>query len=62
MTMETELEPSTAEEFSLARVRGLESSALRGTYWVVLFYGLSMALRLGSSVVLSRLFCPSTLA
>ena len=58
MTMETELEPSTAEEFSLARVRGLESSALRGTYWVVLFYGLSMALRLGSSVVLSRLFLP----
>jgi O-antigen/teichoic acid export membrane protein len=58
MTMDTELEPSAAEEFSLARVRGLESSALRGTYWVVLFYGLSMVLRLGSSIVLSRLFLP----
>jgi O-antigen/teichoic acid export membrane protein len=58
MTMDTELEPSAAEEFSLARVRGLESSALRGTYWVVIFYGLSMVLRLGSSIVLSRLFLP----
>src|ERR1700733_1425803 len=58
MTMDTELEPSAAEEFSLAQVRGLESSALRGTFWVVIFYGLSMALRLGSSIVLSRLFLP----
>ena len=39
-------------------MRGLELSALRGTYWVVIFYGLSMALRLGSSIVLSRLFLP----
>src|ERR1700677_243133 len=58
MTMDTELEPSAAEEIDRARVRGLESSALRGTYWVVIFYGLSMALRLGSSIVLSRLFLP----
>ena len=59
MTMDTELEPAIlVEEFSLARVRGLEQSALRGTYWVVIFYSLSMALRLGSSIVLTRLFMP----
>jgi O-antigen/teichoic acid export membrane protein len=59
MTMDTEVDPAIlVEENSVARVRGLEQSALRGTYWVVIFYSLSMALRLGGSIVLTRLFMP----
>jgi O-antigen/teichoic acid export membrane protein len=59
MTMDTEVDPTiVVEENSVARVRGLEQSALRGTYWVVIFYSLSMALRLGGSIVLTRLFMP----
>ncbi len=63
MTMDTEVDPAIlVDENSVARVRGLEQSALRGTYWVVIFYSLSMALRLGGSIVLTRLFMPQYLA
>jgi O-antigen/teichoic acid export membrane protein len=36
----------------------LESRALKGTYSIVIFFGVAMSLRLLSSVVLSRLFLP----
>jgi O-antigen/teichoic acid export membrane protein len=38
--------------------RQLEKKAVKGTAYVVLFYGLSSALRMVSSVVLARLFSP----
>lgn len=38
--------------------RSLESRALKGTYSIVIFYGVAMSMRLLSSVVLSRLFLP----
>lgn len=39
-------------------VRALESRAIRGTYYIAGAYGLSMCIRLFSSVVLSRIFLP----
>ncbi|MBB6142794.1 O-antigen/teichoic acid export membrane protein [Silvibacterium bohemicum] len=39
--------------------RALESRALKGTYYVVASQGLAMALRLGSSIILTRLFVPA---
>lgn len=60
LTMDIEIEtPTTAvEEGSDSLLRSLESRALKGTYWVVISYGLAMVLRLGSSAVLSRIFLP----
>jgi O-antigen/teichoic acid export membrane protein len=45
------------EPGSLLR-RSLESQAIKGTYFVIFFYGLTMVLRLVSNIVLSRLFAP----
>jgi O-antigen/teichoic acid export membrane protein len=39
--------------------RVIESRAIKGTYYVVASQGLAMALRLGSSVILTRLFVPA---
>jgi O-antigen/teichoic acid export membrane protein len=40
-------------------LRSLEARALKGTYLIVAWYGLSMVLRLLSSVVLTRMFVPA---
>ncbi len=60
ITMDTEIEAAApiVDEQGDTLLRSLESRALRGTYFVVIAYGLTMALRLLSSVVLSRLFLP----
>jgi O-antigen/teichoic acid export membrane protein len=66
MTMGVDIEPGidleltaeAIEEHASTRARALESSAIKGTYWIVISYGLSMALRLGGSIVLSHLFLP----
>jgi O-antigen/teichoic acid export membrane protein len=59
MTIETEIDEIAKEEQREAmQHRSLESRALKGTYYVVAFYGASSALRLVSSVVLARYFVP----
>src|ERR1700678_3361168 len=40
-------------------VRSLEARALKGTYLIVVWFGMAMVLRLLSSVVLTRLFAPA---
>jgi O-antigen/teichoic acid export membrane protein len=46
------------EEVSNPRHRTLEKQAIKGTLYIVGFYGISMALRMVSSVILARLFSP----
>ncbi len=60
MIAETESEIALNEEAPAPQAypRALESKALKGTYYVIGSYGLAMALRLGGSVVLTRLFAP----
>ena len=59
MTIDAEIDRAGSEEQDLLRDhRALESRALKGTYFVVLFYGASLALRMVNSVVLTHLFAP----
>ncbi|MBV8629377.1 MAG: oligosaccharide flippase family protein [Silvibacterium sp.] len=58
MTVNAELTPSPREDLDDSPLRALESKAVRGTYFVTISYGLALALRLVSSIVLSRLFAP----
>ncbi len=62
MTIDTEVPPILLEEQPEAGAkppgRSLESRALKGTYIVVAFYGAASALRMVSSVVLTRFFLP----
>jgi O-antigen/teichoic acid export membrane protein len=58
MTINTEITPSPGESVDDSPFRSLESKAVRGTYFVTISYGLALALRLVSSIVLSRLFAP----
>jgi O-antigen/teichoic acid export membrane protein len=56
--LEVESTASGFEEPGHLPRRSLESQAIRGTYFVVLSYGLAMGIRLVSNLVLSRLFMP----
>ena len=58
MTIDTEGSLIAAEEHEHTHRRALESKAVRGTYFITISYGLALALRLLSSVILSRLFAP----
>jgi O-antigen/teichoic acid export membrane protein len=59
MLTNAEITPSVADDMPVEpQHRALESRALKGTYYVVGFYGLAMALRLLGSVILTRLFVP----
>jgi O-antigen/teichoic acid export membrane protein len=58
MTIDTEIDEISTESRDESRFRALESSALKGTYFIVLFYGVALALRMASSVILTRLFAP----
>jgi O-antigen/teichoic acid export membrane protein len=58
MTIETEIEETSAEDQYGLHHRALESRALKGTYFIVLYYGLALGLRLLSSIVLTHLFAP----
>jgi O-antigen/teichoic acid export membrane protein len=46
------------QEASQTRHQKLEKQAVKGTVYIVAFYGISIALRMVSSVVLTRLFSP----
>lgn len=56
--LELESTPSGLELPGHPMRRSLESQALKGTYFVVLSFGLAMSIRLVSNLVLSRLFVP----
>jgi len=58
MTIDTEVDPVTAEIPEEIAHRSLEKRAMKGTYFIVAFYGLALAIRFGSSIVLTRLFAP----
>ncbi|GGG93397.1 oligosaccharide flippase family protein [Silvibacterium dinghuense] len=61
MKIDNDIAPIPTEEdegLQLRAVRSLEKKAVKGTYFVTVAYGLSLSLRLVSSIVLSRLFAP----
>ena len=58
MTIDTEIDEISTEDRDESRFRSLESRALRGTYFIVVFYGMGMGLRFVGSIILTRLFAP----
>jgi O-antigen/teichoic acid export membrane protein len=58
MAIGAEREGVLTQETNETRHKKLEKQALKGTVYVVAFYGISLALRMVSSVVLTRLFSP----
>ena len=58
MTIDTDIDEISTEDLDESRFRALESRALKGTYFIVVFYGIGMGLRFGSSIILTRLFAP----
>ena len=58
MTIDTDIDEVTTEDRDESRFRTLESRALKGTYFIVAFYGLGMGMRFAGSVILTRLFDP----
>ncbi len=59
MSIDLELIVPVERDQSGPLVRILEARALKGTYLIVIWFGLAMVLRLLSSVVLTRLFLPA---
>jgi len=58
MAISADREGALAQAASDTRYRKFEKQALKGTVYIIGFYGVSVALRMVSSVVLSRLFSP----
>jgi O-antigen/teichoic acid export membrane protein len=58
VTIDTEIEEVALEDHEEDRFRSLESRALKGTYFIVAFYGFALGLRMLSSIVLTHLFAP----
>ena len=58
MAAGVESEEVLTEDTSGNRNRKLEKQAVKGTVYIVAFYGMSVALRMVNSVVLTRLFTP----
>src|SRR5580698_5821682 len=58
MTLDTQIATPLSDDPDEIQFRSLESKAVKGTYLVTIAYGLTIALRLGSSVILSRMFAP----
>jgi O-antigen/teichoic acid export membrane protein len=58
MAISANTETVVAQEASDTRYQKLEKRALKGTVFIIGFYGVSTALRMVSSVVLARLFSP----
>lgn len=58
MTIDTEIDEISTEDRDESRFQALESRALKGTYIIVIFYGLALAVRFVSSIILTRLFAP----
>jgi len=58
MTMDTEIDELTTDDQQATHHRALESRALKGTYFIVGYYGFALGLRMLSSIVLTHLFAP----
>jgi len=58
MTIDTDIDEISTEDRDESRFRSLESRALRGTYFVVAFYGIGLGMRFVGSIILTRLFVP----
>ncbi|HEX3940854.1 MAG TPA: oligosaccharide flippase family protein [Acidobacteriaceae bacterium] len=58
MDFDTETSAVAVEEHGDSAPRMLESRALKGTYYIVVFYGVALSLRMLSSLILSRIFLP----
>jgi O-antigen/teichoic acid export membrane protein len=58
MAISADREGLLTQEASDTRYQKLEKQALKGTVYLIGYYGVAMALRMVSSVVLSRLFSP----
>src|ERR1700761_4958523 len=58
MAAGVESEEVQVEGAGASRNRNLEKQAVKGTVYIVAFYGMSVALRMVNSVVLTRLFAP----
>src|SRR5450756_1328696 len=58
MTLEADEEAVLVQEQHPDLATQLEKQALKGTYYIVAFYAVSISLRMGSSIVLTRLFSP----
>src|SRR5208337_5636926 len=58
MTIDTEIDEISTEDRDESRFRALESRALKGTYFIVAFYGIGLGLRFAGSIILTRLFVP----
>ncbi len=58
MAISADSEGVLTQEASDTRHRRLEKQAIKGTVYIIAFYGISLALRMVSSVVLARLFSP----
>lgn len=57
-TIDTDIDEISAEGRDELHLRKLESHALKGTYFIVGSYGMSMGLRLVGSIILTRIFAP----
>jgi len=58
MTIDTDIDEISTEDRDESRFRALESRALKGVYFIVLFYGMGLGLRFVGSIILTRLFAP----
>jgi O-antigen/teichoic acid export membrane protein len=58
MTIDTDIDEISTEDRDESRFRVLESRALKGTYFIVAFYGLALGMRFVGSIILTRLFAP----
>jgi O-antigen/teichoic acid export membrane protein len=58
MTIDTDIDEISTEDRDESRFRVLESRALKGTYFIVAFYGIALGMRFVGSIILTRLFAP----
>lgn len=58
MTIESDIDEVSTQDRDESRFRALESRALKGTYFVVAFYGMALGMRFFGSIILTRLFAP----
>jgi O-antigen/teichoic acid export membrane protein len=58
MTIDTEIDEISTEDRDESSFRAVESRALKGTYFIITFYEIGLALRFAGSIVLTMLFAP----
>jgi O-antigen/teichoic acid export membrane protein len=58
MTIDTDIDEISTEDRDESRFSALESRALKGTYYIVFFYGINLGMGFLGSIILTRLFAP----